>query len=317
MEKVACIGGGIIGSSWALLFSKEGCRVNVYDLDSHALERSEGRIRDWFVPLIDKGVVSILDVEEALKRIVFTSDLEEALNEVDFVQESSVENLKMKQELFREIDRYNKEAIVSSSTSGLRISDIVEYCKHRNRYIGGHPYNPPHLVPLVEITRGNDTDDGTVQVAKAFYRRVKKEPVVLLKESVGFIGNRLQVAYMREVINMVLKGIATLEDIDKASVFGPGLRGAIIGPMLTNELNGGEEGIAGFYKKFGHSIEATLNDDFASWQILPKDFIEKIGPEEVKKEVSNRSQETGNSVEEIIKFRDGMLIELLKLHNKV
>lgn len=317
INKIACIGSGLIGASWATLFAKEGYPVNLYDADPVSLERSKDTIRANLRQLADHDVLTGKEADRAYAYINFCTDLQTALEDADFIQENVPEIIEIKRKVLAEVDQYNQKAIFASSTSGMKISDIAKFSKYAERCIGAHPYNPPHLIPLVEITKGPQTTETTVQEAKKFYQGIKKEPVVLLKEAVGFIGNRLQVVHAREAINIVMEGIATLEDVDRAALYGPGLRGAILGPNLTNELNGGEEGIRGFYRKFGKAIAATLSDNTASWLAVPEEFSERTGPAGVEEEKRNRPGETGNTSAEIMQYRDNLLIEILKLHKKV
>ena len=317
VKNVACVGAGLIGASWAVLFAKGGCIVRLYDAFPEHFDTARSRISGFLSQLLEHGVLTENDISEIWERITFHEDLAEAIQGVDFIQESVPELLDVKQKILAEIDEINTTAILASSTSSMKISDISENSEYAGRCIGAHPYNPPHLVPLVEITKSVRTEAGTIEAAIGFYDSMKKVTVVLQKEATGFIGNRLQEAIAREAINIIMLGIANLDDVDKAVVYGLGLRWAIIGPNMTRELNGGTEGIKGFYTKFGESVGNILQDNMAAWHSIPDEFIEKLGPEGIETAKLNRPPELGNTNEDIARYRDNMLIELLKLHNKI
>ena len=215
-----------------------------------------------------------------------------------------------------EMEKYtSSETIIASSTSGLLVSEIAKNAKHPERFIGAHPYNPPHLIPLVELTKGDKTDPKVVEVAKEFYQLIDKEPVVLQKEALGFICNRIQMAVYREVCNLVMKGVCTIEDADKAVTYGPGLRWAIMGPSLVFELGGGEGHIDGLMKHLNPSISLWLHD-MADFKDFPEEFPE-IARKGVEEALENRPKEIGNDDASLAEYRDKMLISILKLHNKL
>ena len=317
IKKVACIGSGLIGSSWATLFSKEGYLVNIFDVNKEQLVRSKEKVLNNFKVFIDNGIMSIDEVDEAMKRISYTDEFETAIKDVDLIQECGYDNLETKKGILAEVDKYNSTALFCSSTSTLNISDISKDSKYPERCIGAHPYNPPHLMPLVEMTKWEKTDEANVKKAYEFYKSMKKEPVILQKESPGFICNRLQFAYIREAIEIVMQGICTVEDLDKASVYGLGLRWAILGPNLNGDLNGGDKGLIEYFgTKYRPAFNACM-EKLAVWQEIPVEYAEKIGPEGVEVEKANRSPQTGRTRNEIIPYRDKLLIEMLKLHEKI
>jgi len=317
IEKIACIGAGLIGSSWATLFTRKGYHVNLYDINKEYLESSKEKIKANFKVYIENEIVTEEEADKAMNRISYINDLETAVKDVQFIQECVYDNLELKKSVLAEIDKYNSNALFCSSTSTLNISDISRDSKYPERCIGAHPYNPPHLMPLVEITKWEKTDEQNVQTVYNFYKSIGKEPVVLLKESPGFICNRLQFAYLREAIDLVMKGVCTVEDLDKASVYGLGIRWAILGPNLNGDLNGGANGLVEYFgPKYRPGFNAVIKQ-LASWTEIPIEYAEKIGPEGVEKEKANRPKETGNTREEIIAYRDKLLIEILKLHKKI
>ena len=317
IKRIGVFGGaGIIGSSWATLFLWKGFPVNVYDIDQKALDLSRERIERNVSYLAEKGALSQESVVKALGRAFFTQDIKEACRNVQFVQESAPENYEVKMSLVAGLDEHGApETLFASSTSGLLITEIAKNSRHPERCIGAHPYNPPHLIPLVEITRGEKTSEETVQTTYNFYKMLGKEPIVLNKETLGFISNRLQIALQREAVDLVLKGVCSVEDVDKAVCFGPGLRYALMGPNLIYQLGGGALGLKGIMEHIGPSVEKWLAD-MAVWKEFPKGCAE-ILQEGVEKEMANRRPEQGRTNEEITLWRDDKLLELLKLLDKI
>ncbi|HIR49478.1 MAG TPA: 3-hydroxyacyl-CoA dehydrogenase family protein [Candidatus Faecimonas gallistercoris] len=316
IKKVACVGAGVIGYSWALYYSLKGLTVNVYDLTDEKLELAKRRIHESLLNLKNNDVVNESEITEIESRIYYTTSMEEAVKDVQFITESGPESYEVKQKMVEEMEKYtSKDTIISSSTSGLLITEIAKDAKYPERFIGAHPYNPPHLIPLVELTRGDKTDSHILEVAKEFYQMIDKEPVVLQKEALGFICNRIQMAVYREVCNLVMNGVCTIEDADKAVTYGPGLRWAIMGPSLVFELGGGEGHIDGLMKHLNSSISLWLHD-MADFKDFPEQFPE-IARKGVEEAMKNRPREIGNDNQSLAEYRDKMLISLLKLHNKL
>lgn len=316
IKKVACVGSGVIGYSWALYFALKKLDVALYDVTDEALELAEKRIGVSLDSLVENGVIDKNEKSEVMGRIVSTLSMEEAVKEARLIVESAPESYDVKREIVKEMEEYTSdETIIVSSTSGLLITEIAKDAKHPERFIGAHPYNPPHLIPLVEITKGEKTSEEVVEVAKEFYSSIGKEPVVLQKEALGFICNRLQMALYREVCDLVIRGVCTIEDADKAVTFGPGLRWGIMGPSLVFQLGGGQYGIAGALKHMGPSANMWLAD-MADFKKIPDEFA-GIAQAGVNEELANRTPEIGNDDASLAEYRDKMLIELLKLHGKL
>ena len=299
-----------------MYYSLKELSVTVYDLTDEKLQLAKKRIHESLVNLKQNDVVSENEIDEIESRISYTTSMEEAVKDVQFITESGPENYEVKQKMAEEMEKYtSSDTIIASSTSGLLVTEIAKNAKHPERFIGAHPYNPPHLIPLVELTRGEKTDDHVLEVAKEFYQMIDKEPVVLQKEALGFICNRIQMAVYREVCNLVMKGVCTIEDADKAVTYGPGLRWAIMGPSLVFELGGGEGHIDGLMKHLNPSISLWLHD-MADFKDFPEEFPE-IARKGVEEALKNRPQEIGNDDQSLAEYRDKMLISLLKLHNKL
>jgi len=181
--------------------------------------------------------------------------------DAEFVQESGPEREDLKIELFRTLDAaVPPETVIASSSSGLLMSRIQDGCRHPERCVIGHPFNPPHLIPLVEVVGGGRTAPEAVARAQAFYRQIGKEPIHVRKEVKGHIANRLQAALWREAVHLLADGVASVADIDKAIAFGPGLRWAFMGPNTTFHLAGGEGGMAHFLAHLGTPMESWWAD---------------------------------------------------------
>ena len=316
IKRVACVGAGVIGYSWALYYSLKKLEVYVYDLTEEKLELAKKRIHDSLLNLMKNDVVSENEISLIEGRIHYTTSIEEAVKEVQFITESGPENYEVKQKMAEEMERYTaSDTIIASSTSGLLVSEIAKNAIHPERFIGAHPYNPPHLIPLVELTKGDKTSDEVLECAKEFYQLIDKEPVVLQKEALGFICNRIQMAVYREVCNLVMKGVCSIEDADKAVTYGPGLRWAIMGPSLVFELGGGEGHIDGLMKHLNPSISLWLHD-MADFKDFPEEFPE-VARKGVEEALKNRPREIGNDDASLAEYRDKMLISLLKLHKKL
>ena len=266
--------------------------------------------------LQEKYEIAVNKIEKIESRISYTTSIENAVKNTKFIVESGPEKYEVKWSIVNDVEKYaSEDAIIASSTSGLLITEIAKNAKHPERFIGAHPYNPPHLIPLVEITKGEKTKDENVQLAYDLYKSIKKEPVILQKEALGFICNRIQMAVYREVSDLVMRGVCSIEDADKAVTYGPGIRWAIMGPSLVFELGGGQGHIDGLMNHLNDSIKLWLND-MADWKEFPEQFPE-IAREGVEESLKNRPKEIGNTDESLAEYRDKMLIEILKLHNKL
>lgn len=316
IKSLACVGAGVIGYSWALYFSLKNLDVAVYDISKESLSLARKRVHESLESLIKNNVVTKEESKNIEDRIIYTTVVEEAVKDAKLIVESVPENYDIKRSIVKEIEEFTSDdTIIVSSTSGLLITEIAKYAKHPERFIGAHPYNPPHLIPLVEITKGEKTSEEVVKVAKEFYTLIGKEPVVLQKEALGFICNRIQMALYREVCDLVMRGVCTIEDADKAVTFGPGLRWGIMGPSLVFQLGGGEHGISGLLKHLGPSVNMWLND-MADFKEFPSEFSE-IAQTGVNEEIKNRNKDIGNDDKSLAEYRDKMLIEMLKLHKKL
>jgi 3-hydroxypropionate dehydrogenase (NADP+) len=242
----------------------------------------------------------------AVSKLKTAETLEETAEDVDVIQESVAENYSVKHNVFKIADAASRpETVIMSSSSGLLMTEIQKAAQHPERCLIAHPFNPPHLIPLVELVPGKQTDEKILLDVKTFFEAAGKTPVVLKKEVPGHIANRLSAALWREAVDIVLKGVADVGDIDKALRAGPGLRWALMGPHLTYHLGGGEGGIKHFIDHLGPAF-ATWLKDMAVWTEFPPESRD-ILHEGVQKEVEGRNQA------ELAKWRDEKLTELIKL----
>lgn len=315
IKKVASIGGGVIGSSWTLLFAMRGLEVTQYDINDEQIDNCKSNIARNIASLIEFGAIKEADADAINSRISYTTSIAEAVKGALFIQENGPERLPIKQSILAEIEAAaDPEALYASSSSGLLISDVTANAVHPERCVGGHPYNPPHLIPLVEITYSEKTDKANVQLAKDFYQSIGKEAVVLNKECPGYIANRLQLAVYREMIDLVMRGVCTAEDADKSLVYGPGIRWAIFGHNMIMQL-GNPGGLKGMMAMLGSGGDAWLAD-MADWKHMPNEEYGEIAQASVDEMMKNFPDEVGHTNPEIAKYRDKMLIEILKLHHK-
>lgn len=316
VEKIAVLGGGLIGSGWATDFLWKGYPVNIYDISEEALDMARKRIATNFDYLVSKGIITEEQARVSKGLARYTTNISEAVRDVDFIQEAAPERYEIKQQLLREVDRFaSPDTVFASSTSGLLITRIAEGSAHPQRCLGAHPYNPPYLIPLVEISKGEKTAQEYIDQAYNFYRALGKEPIVLQKEALGFIANRLSMALYREAVDLVWRGVCSVADVDRAVTFGPGLRLALMGPNLIYHLGGGQQGIKGILQHIGPTVESWW-EDMADWKKWPPGWLD-IAQEGVLKEMSERSPEQGRTAEEIARWRDDGLIMLLKFHGKI
>lgn len=315
-HNVTTLGAGTIGSSWATLFAMNGVNVTLFDAYPEALERAKKNIRINLENLVANEILSPSRLSPILNLITCTDDIESALSHAEFIQAALPERYDLKKQYVAHFDRYAPTtAIYASSTSGLLLSEICADSPNKDRIIIGHPWNPPHLVPLIEIIVPEGVPTTNAKKAKQFYEDLHKMPIILQKEIYGHIGNRLQAAIYRETINLVLSGVCSIEDVDKALTFGPGLRWAIFGQGLIFHLGGGPGGTREFVDKIGSSVNLWIKD-LADWKKIPDEWADQ-GHQGIEEEIAHRPSEIGNTLPTVQNYRDKMLLELLKLHKKL
>lgn len=251
MSRIAIVGCGVVGSSWALVFLRAGFEVVLFDAAAPAREKAATFVRSALVDLQAQGMAGSDPIERTLARLSLAGSLEEALVAADYVQESAPERVEMKRELYRALDRLAApHVVIGSSTSGLPASSFTEGLATAHRCLVVHPINPPHLIPLVEIVPSPWTDPGVVDQAVALMRRVGQSPIRLTREINGFVVNRLQSAMLGEAFRLVEDGICTAAEVDAAVSDGLGLRWFFMGPFETIDLNA-QNGIAEYCRNLG------------------------------------------------------------------
>lgn len=307
-KKITCIGGGIIGASWATSFLWNGKDVAVQDISEEGLKNAESLIESNLKFLVEKSLINEEAKEKFKKRIQYTTSIEKALKDAEFIQESAFESYEVKKEVMKKIDRFAPEAIYASSSSGLLISEIQKESRYPGRCIIAHPFNPPHLIPLVEIVKGEQTSEDTAKKAFEFFESIGKEPIIVEKEVPGHVANRIQMAVFREAADMVMNGVCSVEDVDKALAYGPGLRYALMGQIQIWDL-ASSKGIDGTINHLGDSMHLWL-DDMATWKQIPENLGEFL--EEGLAEIEDRK-----SVKELREWRDEQLLQLLTQFGKV
>jgi carnitine 3-dehydrogenase len=257
VERVAVLGAGTIGASWTAQFLARGLSVAVYD----PAPDCEVRVREFIEaawPSLERlGLPAGADAT----RVSFHGDPAAAVEGVALVQENGPENLDVKRTLFARIDAaLAPETVVASSTSGFMPSELQAGRRGPQRYVVGHPFNPPHLIPLVEVVGGRATDSVVVDWTADFYAALGKRPIKIRREVPGHVANRMQVALYREAIHLVLEDVASIEDVDAAIAYGPGLRWALMGPHMAHHLAGGRGGLRHLLEHIGPGIERWWND---------------------------------------------------------
>lgn len=239
IKTIGVIGVGVIGASWTALFLYKGFKVKAYDPYPIDEELFKKRIQVNLKDLSDLDLQTRRShsLQDVLSNLEFHNNLKDAVADVDFIQENAPERLDLKQKLYQDITSYCPEkTLIASSSSGLKVSDFQKEATHPERILLGHPFNPPHLLPLVEIVGGNLTAPQFLKRASEFYQSIGKHPIILNKEVKGHVANRLQAALWREAFSLVKEGVCSAEDVDIAITSGPGLRWALFGPYINMEL---------------------------------------------------------------------------------
>ena len=237
--KVGIVGAGLMGHAIAQLFAAKGYRVSLFDSNRQVLEQATARIRANFKTFLELGLATPEDVELALSRVTLCRELGEAASGADLVIEAVSENLPLKRLIFTELEKYVRpETVLSSNTSAISITLIAEPLGRKDRVLGTHFWNPPHIVPCVEVIRSRFTSETVFESVFRLMKQIGKRPVKVLRDVPGFLGNRMQHALWREAMSLVQQGIATPEGIDEVVKFGFGLRMPFLGPLETADLAG-------------------------------------------------------------------------------
>jgi carnitine 3-dehydrogenase len=296
---IAIVGTGTIGASWATHFLARGFDVTATDPAPGA----EAALRSYVDAAWDAASKAGLSPGASRDRLKFTTDMKQAVGDADFVQENAPERHDLKVKLFADIDdAASPNVIIASSSSGITMSDIQAQCRRPERTVIGHPFNPPHVVPLVEVVGGTKTAPQTIDDAMSFYASIGKKPIHLQKELPGHVANRLQTALYREVVYLIQQGVLDVADSDDAVSWGPGLRWGVMGPNLLWHLGGGQGGIQ-------HFMDTLMPGMAAGWSALEApEFTPELQDEIVKGVLEEAG---GRSIDELADERDAMLLGLL------
>ncbi|QDT96922.1 3-hydroxyacyl-CoA dehydrogenase family protein [Gimesia aquarii] len=293
MHEIGILGAGLIGASWASFFAAKGLKVRIYDVNSEVKENALQIANDNLQRLVNLKMLTSKAAKTGQQNLQTVASVKALLTDVDYVQESVIEDYAIKADVYREFEQYAPEtSILASSSSGLLMTRMQSVMKHPARALIAHPFNPPHLIPLVELVPGEQTANSIVDSVKTFFVQLGKHPVVLNKEVPGHIANRLAAAIWRESLALLDEGVASAEDIDAALCQGPGLRWAMMGQHLIYELGGGEGGYQKFFDTIGASFEEYWKD-MQDWTTIPEAVKQKaVAGTQAYLEQKNRSEWT-------------------------
>lgn len=314
----AFIGAGLIGTGLALNCVTHGVPA-VLQTRAEDMESCKARMANGFDFFEHHGIITPEERAKAEALCTYTTSVEEAVAGAGFIQESVPDSLEIKHGMIAQIEAAAPaDAIIATATSSLSVTKVFEQAQRPERCMGGHPYNPSYLIPLVEVTRTAHTGDSFVAQAKEFYTQIGKEPVVLNREVVGYIANRYQSAIHREAVDLVENGVCSVEDADKALMYSVGLRWSVVGQFLSMHLGVAPEGISTFNQKF--HIDVTKPDgrlsSMPTWTTFPADWCEKAAAG-LDEAIAHRAPDMGRDIPSIEQWRDKMLVETLRLHGKL
>lgn len=301
IHKVGLLGGGVIGAGWAARFALNGIDVTVFDIDPQSSRKLQ--------KILDNArrAYSLLELPPLAKEgsVQIVGEIESAVADADFVQESLPEREALKTDVLATASRVARpDIVIASSTSGLLPTKLQSSMAHPRRFVVAHPFNPVYLMPLVEICPGNKTDVDACETAESFYRSVGMKPIRLRKEIDAFIADRLMEALWREALWLVHDDIATVEEIDDAIRYGPGLRWALMGSFMVYRMGGGEAGMRHFLSQFGPSLQWPWTK-LTDVPDLDNALIEKISAQ-------SDAQARGRSIGDLERLRDEGLVSVIK-----
>lgn len=304
IQKVAIVGTGLIGASWAAQYLASGFDVIATDPAPNA----EANLRKCVDEAWELLTIIGLAPGASRDRLTFSADMKEAVSKADFVQENVPERFVLKAKVFAQMDEVAPpDSILASSASGITMDIIQSGCKHPERCVIGHPFNPPHIIPLVEVVGGAKTSEAVIERAMAFYASIGKKPIRLRKALAGHVGNRLQAALYREVLYLIQQGVVSVEDADMAVCYGPGLRWGVVGPSLQWHLGGGPGGIHHFVEHFMDGFVGQMR----------KLEMPEVTPALMRTIIDGVLKEaSGQSVEQLAQAENKVVMELLALRAK-
>jgi carnitine 3-dehydrogenase len=304
VHRIAIVGTGVIGASWAAYYLARGFEVVATDPGPQAEANLRKYVDDAWPLLTQVG----LSPGASRDRLTFNTDMGRALAQADWVQENAPERPEFKIKLFAQMDEATPpNSIIASSSSGITMDVIQSGCKRPERCVIGHPFNPPHVVPLVEVVGGAKTSEATIERAMAFYASIGKKPVRLHKALPGHVANRFQAALYKEVLYLVQQGVLSVADADVAVSYGPGIRWGVMGPSLQWHVGGGQGGIQHFMEQLMDPL-AGMMKTLGTPEITPQ--LKQTVVDAVLKEAG------GRSVEQLAREENSVLIGLLKLRSE-
>jgi len=305
IRQIAIVGTGVIGASWAAYYLARGFDVVATDPAANAEANLRKYVDDAWTVLSKRG----LSQGASRDRLLFEAKMSSALEHADFVQENAPERPDFKAKLFAEIDDATPaDSILASSSSGITMDVISSNCKRPERCVIGHPFNPPHIIPLVEVVGGGKTSETTIESAMAFYGSIGKKPIRLFKALPGHVANRLQAALYKEVLYLVQQGVLSVADADAAVSYGPGPRWGVMGPSLQWHLGGGPGGIHHFMEHLMDPM-AGLMKALGSPSVTPE--LKQMVTDGVIQMAANRS------VEQLAEEENQVLTELFRDRTEV
>jgi carnitine 3-dehydrogenase len=300
VQRIAIVGTGVIGASWAAYYLARGFEVVATDPGPQAEANLRKYVDDAWPLLTEVGLFP----GASRDRLTFSADMSRALAKADWVQENAPERPDFKIKLFAQMDEITPaNSVIASSSSGITMDVIQSACKRPERCVIGHPFNPPHVVPLVEVVGGAKTSEATIERAMAFYASIGKKPVRLYKALPGHVANRFQAALYKEVLYLVQQGVLSVADADVAVCYGPGIRWGVMGPSLQWHVGGGQGGIQHFMEQLMDPL-AGMMKTLGTPEITPQ--LKQTVVDAVLKEAA------GRSVEQLAREENAILISLLK-----
>ncbi|MGA8983686.1 MAG: 3-hydroxyacyl-CoA dehydrogenase NAD-binding domain-containing protein [Candidatus Acidiferrales bacterium] len=304
IRNIAIVGTGLIGASWAAQYLASGFDVIATDPAPNAEANLRKCVDEAWKLLTVIGLAS----GASRDRLTFTADMKEAVSKADFVQENVPERFVLKTRVFAQMDEVTPpDSILASSASGITMDIIQSSCKHPERCVIGHPFNPPHVIPLVEVVGGAKTSEAAIERAMTFYASIGKKPIRLRKSLPGHVGNRLQAALYREVLYLIQQGVVSVEDADIAVCYGPGLRWGVMGPSLQWHLGGGPGGIHHFVEHFMDGFVGQMR----------KLVMPDVTPALMQTVIDGVLKEAnGQSVEQLAQAENNVVLELVALRAK-
>ena len=309
IARVTVVGAGTMGAGIAGIFARAGCDVSLVELSTELLQRGMKMLDAAQAALIEAGLLSREAAAAAVERISVGTSLDTACERAELLVEAISEDMPLKQAMFRRFDKLcPATAVLASNTSGLSITEIARATSRPQLVVGMHFWNPPHVIPLVEVTKGEDTSDAAAQLLTDICSRLGKRSILVRHDVPGFVGNRLQFAVLREALHILSEGVASAEDIDTAMTAGPGLRYGLLGPLRTADLGGLD-----IFRAISEYLFAELNSDKGPPALL-KELV-KDGKLGVKTGAGFYSYDSEEALSSIVAQRDRVLLGFLKVLN--